>query len=207
MPPEDYNHQQILNDAPHYPKFIYGACKSLNEKYATHYFDAYGVDSIGLRFTAVYGVGRTRGMSSFTTQLIEAVALAEPYVCPFGDDAVDWQYVEDVSSSIVLACTCPTTQTRVFNVKGGIRPVKEGVAYLKTLVPDAQITLEPGVLESRGITTQTPIAEEMGFTPAYTMEQGILQTFNPFSGARGIGKNRSKGGACSAYSRKKTPVV
>ena len=81
-------------------------------------------------------VGRA-GLSSFTTQLIEAVALGEPHVCPFGDDSVDWQYVEDVSSSIVLACTCPTTQTRVFNVKGGIRPVKEGVTYLKTLVPDA----------------------------------------------------------------------
>ncbi|RKU14296.1 hypothetical protein C6503_15285 [Candidatus Poribacteria bacterium] len=186
--PEDYNHQQILNDAPHYPKFIYGACKSLNEKYATHYFDAYGVDSIGLRFTAVYGVGRTRGMSSFTTQMIEAVALGEPHVCPFGDDAVDWQYVEDVSHSIVMACTCPTTQTRVFNVKGGIRPVKEGVAYLKTLVPDAQITLEPGVFGISWDYDATPIAEEMGFTPAYTMEQGILKTFNRFRERAGLAK-------------------
>ena len=184
--PEDYNHQQILNDAPHYPKFIYGACKSLNEKYATHYFDAYGVDSIGLRFTAVYGIGRTRGMSSFTTKMIEEIALGKPHVCPFGDDAVDWQYVEDVSSSIVLACTCPTTQTRVFNVKGGIRPVKDGVAYLKTLVPDAQITLEPGVFGISWDYDATTIAEEMGFTPAYTMEQGILKTFNRFRERAGL---------------------
>ena len=48
--PEDYNYQQIENDAPHYPKFIYGACKSMNERYAAHYFDNYGVDTIGLRF-------------------------------------------------------------------------------------------------------------------------------------------------------------
>ena len=178
--PEDYNHQQILNDAPHYPKFIYGACKSLNERYAMHYFDAYGVDSIGLRFTAVYGVGRTRGMSSFTTKMIEAVAMGEPHVCPFGDDSVDWQYVEDVSRSIIMACTCPTTKTRVFNIKGGIRPVKEGVAYLKSLVPDAQITLEPGVFGISWDYDATAIAEEMGFTPAYTMEQGILKTYNKF---------------------------
>lgn len=184
--PEDYNHQQILNDAPHYPKFIYGACKSLNERYAVHYFNEYGVDSIGLRFTAVYGVGRTRGMSSFTTKMIEAVAMGEAHVCPFGDDSVDWQYVEDVSASIVLACTCPTTKTRVFNIKGGIRPVKEGVAYLKSLVPDAEISVEPGVFGISWDYDATAIADEMGFTPAYTMEQGIQKTYNKFRERAGL---------------------
>ncbi len=184
--PEDYDYQQIANDAPHFPKFIYGACKSLNERYATHYFDNYGVDIIGLRFTAVYGVGRTRGMSSFSTQMIESVALGQPYVSPFGDDAIDWQYVEDVSRSIVMSCICPSTKTRVFNVKGGIRPVKEGVAYLKKLAPDAQITLEPGVFGISWDYDATPIAEEIGFTPAYTMEQGILKTFNRFRELAGL---------------------
>lgn len=184
--PEDYNDQQIQNDAPHYPKFIYGACKSMNERYAAHYFDNYGVDTIGLRFTAVYGVGRTRGMSSFSTQMIEAVALGQPYVSPFGDDAIDWQYVEDVSRSIVMSCTCPTTKTRVFNVKGGIRTVKEGAAYLKNLVPDAQLTLEPGVFGISWDYDATPIAQEIGFTPKYTMEQGILKTLNRFRKLAGL---------------------
>ena len=185
--PEDYDYQQIKNNDSHFPKFIYGACKSLNEKYATHYFDNYGIDTIGLRFTAVYGVGRTRGMTSFSTQMIEAVALGHPYVSPFGDDAIDWQYVEDVSRSIVMSCTCPATKTRVFNVKGGIRPVKDGVAYLKKLAPDAQITLEPGVFGISWDYDATPIAEEIGFTPAYTMEQGILKTLNRFRELAGLG--------------------
>ncbi|MBI1925366.1 NAD(P)-dependent oxidoreductase [Candidatus Poribacteria bacterium] len=184
--PEDYNHQQIQNDAPHFPKFIYGACKSLNERYASYYFDTYGVDTIGMRFTAVYGVGRTRGMSSFTTQMIESVALGRPYTVPFSDDAVDWQYVEDVSRSIVMACTCPPTKTRTFNVKGGTRPVKEGVAYLKRLVPNAELTLEPGVFGISWDYDATPIAEEIGFTPAYTMEQGILKTLNRFRELAGL---------------------
>ena len=178
--PEDYNHQRIENDAPHFPKFIYGACKSLNEMYASYYFDNYNVDIIGLRFTAVYGVGRTRGMSSFSTKMIEDVALGRQCVVPFGDDAVDWQYVEDVSQSITMACTCPTTNTRTFNVKGGIRTVQEGAAFLKQLASDAEITLEPGVFGISWDYDATPIAEEIGFTPAYTMEQGILKTFNRF---------------------------
>jgi nucleoside-diphosphate-sugar epimerase len=184
--PEDYNYQQIENDAPHYPKFIYGACKSMNERYAAHYFDNYGVDTIGLRFTAVYGVGRTRGMSSFSTQMIEAAAHGKPYVSPFGDDAIDWQYVEDVSRSIVMSCTCPATNTRVFNVKGGIRTVKEGAAYLKKLVPSAQISLEPGVFGISWDYDATPLTQEVGFTPEYTMEQGILKTLNRFRELAGM---------------------
>ena len=184
--PEDYNHQQIANDAPHFPKFIYGACKSLNERYATYYFDAYGVDTIGLRFTAVYGVGRTRGMSSFSTKMIENVALGKPAVVPFGDDAVDWQYVEDVSNSIVMSCTCPLTKTRIFSVKGGIRPVKEAAEYLKQVIPDAQITLEPGTFGISWDYDAIPIAEEIGFTPVYSMEQGILKTLNRFRELAGL---------------------
>ncbi|MXY28054.1 hypothetical protein F4Y59_07835 [Candidatus Poribacteria bacterium] len=71
-------------------------------------------------------------------------------------------------------------------MKGGIRPVKEGVAYLKTLVPDAQITLETGVFGISWDYDATAIAEEMGFTPAYTMEQGILKTFNRFRERAGL---------------------
>jgi len=184
--PAEYDNQQIPNDAPHYPKFIYGACKSLNERYASYYFDTYGVDSIGLRFTAVYGVGRTRGRSSFTTQLIEAVALGHPYRCPFSDDAVDWQYVEDVSRSILSASLCPQTEDRVFNVKGGIRPVKEGIAYLTRLVPEAQITLEPGLFGISWDYDATAIAKQIGFTPTHTMEQGILKTLNRFREIAGL---------------------
>lgn len=178
--PEDYNHQQIKNDAPHYPKFIYGACKSLNERYASFYFDNYNVDIIGLRFTAVYGVGRTRGMSSFSTKMIEDAAMGRPSVVPFGDDAVDWQYVEDVSQSILMACTCPTTRTRVFNVSGGIRPVREAAEYLKRIVPDAKITLKSGVFGISWDYDATPVAEEIGFTPMYSMEEGIQKTVSRF---------------------------
>lgn len=178
--PEDYNHQQIQNDAPHYPKFIYGACKSLNERYASFYFDNYNVDIIGLRFTAVYGVGRTRGMSSFSTKMIEDTAMGRPSVVPFGDDAVDWQYVEDVSQSILMACSCPTTRTRVFNVSGGIRPVREAAEYLKQIVPDAKITLKSGVFGISWDYDATPVAEEIGFTPMYSMEEGIQKTVSRF---------------------------
>ena len=178
--PDDYNHQQVKNDSPHFPKFIYGACKSLNERYAEHYFDEYGLDTIGLRFTAVYGVGRTRGMTSFTTKMIEAVALGKTYEVPFGDDAVDWQYVEDVSRSIIMSADCPATKTRAFNVRGGIRGVKEGFDYLKAIDPEASISLDPGIFGISWDYDASAIAEEIGFVQDYTMERGIDKTLDRF---------------------------
>ena len=70
--------------------------------------------------------------------------------------------------------------------KGGIRAVKEGVAYLKKLVPDAQITLEPGVFGISWDYDADPIAQEVGFTPQYTMEKGILKTLNRFRELSGL---------------------
>lgn len=184
--PADYNHQRIANDAPHFPKSVYGACKSLNEFYGKFYGDNYGLDIVGLRFTAVYGVGRTRGLSSFSTKMIECVALGQPYKVPFSDDSIDWQYVEDVSRSIIMCSQAKKTKTVNFTVKGEIRPVKEGVAYIKKLVPEAQLTLEPGVFGISWDYDSTPIEQEIGFKPQYTMEQGILKTLNRFRELAGL---------------------
>src|SRR5439155_6788509 len=37
-------------DAPHGPTTVYGATKSMNEFMARHYHEAFGVESVGLRF-------------------------------------------------------------------------------------------------------------------------------------------------------------
>lgn len=178
--PDDYGGKQVGNDAPHYPKFIYGACKSLCERYAEHYFAEYDCDNIGLRFTSVYGVGRTRGMSSFTTKMIEAAAYGESYTAPFGDDIVDWQYVEDVATVIATALTAPTTKTRCFTVKGDYRSVKEGVDAVKRLVPDADISVEGGVFGIQWDYDASTLRDELGFQPVYGMEAGIEHTLARF---------------------------
>ena len=178
--PADYGGRQVSNDDPHFPKFIYGACKSLCERYADHYFGEYGCDSIGLRFTSVYGVGRTRGMSSFTTKMIEAAAYGEAYTAPFGDDVVDWQFVEDVARVITTALSAPTTDTRSFTVKGDYRSVKEGIAAVRKLVPGADLSAEDGVFGIQWDYDDSTLREELGFVPTYDMEAGIERTLARF---------------------------
>ncbi len=176
----------IANDACQRPNTVYGGCKSLCEVLARHYYETRGVDSIGFRFTGVYGLGRNRGKTSFTTVMVEKAVRGEPYTVPFATDLYDWQYVDDVAEVILKALDAPSTMTRVFNTQGDVRPVYEGVEYLKTLVPEAELSTEPGEVGIAWEYDTAPLREELGFVPRHTMEMGILKTLNAIRGEEGL---------------------
>lgn len=183
--PEAYGSQAVPNDADHRPQSVYGACKSLGEYLLTYYQDQFGVNGIGLRYTAVYGVGRERGLSSFSTEMIRKAVGGEAFDVPFGDDTIDWQYVEDVSALTLRAAQVERTKTRVFNTKGDLRPVRDGVDFLKRLAPNARLKLLPGKFGIAWDYDCSPLEQELGFRPSYTMERGILKTFNLYRGQMG----------------------
>lgn len=184
---EDNHKRKIRNDAPHRPNTLYGACKSLSEYLANYYADHHGLDSVGLRYTLVYGPGRggnTKG--AFATEMIRKAALEEPYEVPYGEATVDWQYVEDVSRLTVHACEAPSSKTRVFNTRGDTRPVKDVVNYLKGLVPAAQFTLKSYDYGLFMDCDTSPLEMELGFKPHYSMEIGVLKTLNTFRRQAGL---------------------
>ncbi|MCP9493903.1 MAG: NAD(P)-dependent oxidoreductase [Pyrinomonadaceae bacterium MAG19_C2-C3] len=176
--PEEYDGRTVANDAHHRPQSVYGACKSLGEFLLSYYHNNYGINAVGLRYTAVYGVGRERGLSSFSTEMIRKAAAGEDYEVPFGDDTIDWQYVEDVSRLTLLAADTGETKTRIFNTGGELRPVSEAVAYLQRLAPDVRLTVRPGKFGIAWDYDTSPLIDELGFRPEYSMEQGIHRTFN-----------------------------
>jgi len=177
-PPEYYTDEYLADDAPHHPVSVYGACKSLNEYMASYYFDKFKVDNVGLRFTAVYGLGRIRGASAFATELIEKPALGKPAKVPCGDDTIDWQYVEDASKAILLAIKSKKTKTRIFNTRGDLRSIKEAAKYIQRLIPGADVTLKPGKFGIIWKYKTRRIEQELGFKPEYSMEKGIKKTVN-----------------------------
>jgi UDP-glucose 4-epimerase len=179
-PAEEYGNKPIANDAHHRPQSVYGAYKALGECLLNYYFDTYTLDVVGLRYTAIYGVGREVGRTSFTTEMIKKTAQQLPYEVPFGEDRIDWQYVEDVSRVTICALDVKQTKTRVFNTQGDVRSVAEGVAFLKRLEPKAELTLLPGKLGLAWQYDSEPAKRELGFEPKFTMEQGIEKTFNSY---------------------------
>lgn len=134
----------VRNDAPHYPTTIYGIFKSACERLGQLYWSRHGIDTIGLRFAQGYGPRKARGRP-FGYELFEAAAAGGRYSVPYGDDLVNWQYVDDIADLLVRALALPPTETRVFNTSGEVISMRETVRLLRELAPECELTLEPGV--------------------------------------------------------------
>jgi nucleoside-diphosphate-sugar epimerase len=184
-PPEAYSQEFIPNDAPHYPQNLYGATKSIDEQFASHYVDRYSLDISAIRLVLVYGAWQSRGRTAaIIQQMVCNPALGKPGKVPAaGDNILGWTYVDDAARAIILACKAGKTRTRSFSVRGNIHSVLEIVDYVKELIPSAVINLlSLERSQSHLIMTckydTSRIEEELGFHTQWTMKQGIKETIN-----------------------------
>jgi UDP-glucose 4-epimerase len=177
----------VPNDAPHFPETLYGIWKSANERLAALYFTRSGVDSIGLRFNQGYGPGKKRGRP-FGYQLFEYALLGQPYRVPYGDDLVNWQYIEDIAAVIVRALDGPPTRTRVFNTTGEVITMRETVDLLRGFLPGARLDLEPGRTGLAWRFDTTALREEIGFGTPLSVAEGFQRTIATMQHWRDAGK-------------------
>ena len=166
------------NDAPHYPISLYGACKSFNEYLSTHYTEKYGVDTLGLRFPAVYGAGRMRGAAMYFAHLIENPALGLPCRVPMADAVYNWLYVVDAALLVEQALRAGKTKTRNFNVSGELASMRQAVAIIQEWLPDAVFELEPGEYPIVEALDSSVLRDEVGFTPQWPLRKGLLDSLN-----------------------------
>ncbi len=183
--------QWIANEAYHAPTGLYGAVKTMNERLGMHYKYRRELDNIGLRFTHVYGYGKAltipRGTGvDYLTELLEKTAAGEPGVISNGDDAPDWLYVEDVARAIRLASEASQTRSSGLTIVGDTRPMQEAVAYVRQLLPEADLQVTPGG-NHRGIRYDGSVTEEaIGYSPQFPMEAGFRKTINRVRAQRGL---------------------
>jgi nucleoside-diphosphate-sugar epimerase len=176
----------VANDAPHFPETLYGIWKSTNERLSGLYFDRFGVDSIGLRFNQGYGPGKKRGRP-FGYQLFEHALLGLPYRVPYGDDLVNWQYVEDIAAVIVRALHASTTRTRVFNTTGEVITMRQTVDVLAELLPQARLELEPGRTGLVWRVETAALREHLGVAAPVTVRDGFARTVDTLRAWRDAG--------------------
>jgi UDP-glucose 4-epimerase len=192
-PPEAYSQEYIPNDAPHYPQNLYGGTKSLDEQFANYYVDKYGMDISAIRLVLVYGAWQSRGRTaSIIREMVINPALGKPGKVPAArDNILGWTYVEDATRAIMLACKSGKTKSRSFSVRGAIHSIGEIIDYVKTMIPDADISvLSLEKSKSHLIMTckydMTAIEQELGFKLQWTMKQGIKETINQVRKEKGL---------------------
>lgn len=183
---ELYHTDLIPNDVVLKPTLVYGATKTFNEFLGEWYFQNRGLEAIGLRYTMVFGIARMRGAGQYATNLINKPAEGEKGIVEHGDTAPNWIYVEDAARATVLASQCPNPKTRNFTIGGETKSIRELRDYILTLLPEADIELEPGVFPAAYNLDCTAAEQELGYKYEYSAEQGARATINLIRAKRGL---------------------
>lgn len=172
---------ELSEDDPPAPDSVYGACKLFNEHIASYYASAYGLDPIGIRPTSVFGEGRghRRGADSDHFMVLPELAmLGNAVTMPPDDQVSDWMYCRDAAEVFLRAYRAHNLKHRVFNMSGAPRPTGEITAYLREILPQANISVSDKPFTMTSLVNTDRLRDELNFTPKYTVEEGILAYLN-----------------------------
>jgi len=178
-------------DAPCKPTTVYGYMKLFNEVMGIHFYNQFGLDTIGLRFGMNYGPGgrllaaemERKYASALVLSVIEKVALGKPVTIPFHEStSFHWVYVKDNVRAMILALKAGKTKNRIFNVCGeDNHTLGEMAEILRKIVPSADIRFGAASMPSSLRTSEalrmdcSAALEELGYVPEYTLEQGLRE--------------------------------
>lgn len=176
--PDFVQEERLPNDVPHAPVTLYGKFKDTCEFLGKYYNEAYGLETVGLRYVTIYGMARMRGGSNWINGLLNQPALGIASQVPCGGYAPNIVYVKDAARATVLAATADTGRlTRsAYYVSGDQRPISEIRDYVMQLLPEADITLVPGSYEVRESYDTSVEERDLGYVPEYDAFRGARET-------------------------------
>jgi UDP-glucose 4-epimerase len=161
------------------PETIYGQTKLASEHLLKWYYRKHGLDTRALRFTWVFGPGRTRGITAlWSSSILDAVARNEAQVISNPDETGDWLYVKDAVKAIMTLYDAKAPTQRIYNIAGGVHSIREVATLAQRLKPEAKITLSEG----GGRQSPYPAAyddsaarRELGWFPSYSIDQAVKE--------------------------------
>ena len=171
--------EPVADDAVKNPETIYGQTKLASEHLLKWFYRKHGLDARALRFTWVFGPGRTRGITAlWSSAILDSVARGESLVVSNPDETGDWLYVKDAVKAIMTLYDAETPTQRIYNIAGGAYSIRDVVNVAQTFKPDATITL----VEDGGRQSPYPAAyddsaarREIGWKPSYSIEDAVKE--------------------------------
>jgi nucleoside-diphosphate-sugar epimerase len=183
--PIDSNHPVLLATEGPGTNF-YGASKVSEEAFCWAYHQAFGLDFITLRPSAVYGFGMQWPL--FVKPMVENSLRKLPTTFDHGREFPrDYTHVGDVAQIILRAIDAPADQVRdrTFYAATGQPLVTAGQAAetIMDLIPGADIRIEPGLsaadlleIRFRGVLDISNAKEQLGYKPEFTnIRDGLLE--------------------------------
>jgi len=170
------------------PVSAYGASKLALEGYASAYCGSYGLNTVALRFSNVYGLysyHKGSVVAEFFKNLIDGQPLV---VYGDGKQTRDFLYVHDLVDAIVLADKADTPG-EVFQIASGRETsLQTLLETMKRVLPDQKFDIRYEPARAGEILRNYASIEKahrlLGFDPRTTLEDGLKATWKWFLSRR-----------------------
>jgi UDP-glucose 4-epimerase len=171
--------EPVSDHAVKNPATIYGQTKLASEHALLWYARKHGLDTRAVRFTWVFGPGRTTGITAvYSSLLLDAIARGEPMEVPNPDETGDWLYVKDAVKAILAVWEAREPKQRIYNIAGGVHSIRQVVEIARRYRPDARVILREGGAYASPYPAaydDGPARAELGWRPDYTIEEAVRE--------------------------------
>jgi UDP-glucose 4-epimerase len=185
--------------APH----VIPTFKRISELLGQHLATATGLEIIHLRISGAWGpLGHLPNFAFPAPQFVYAAATGTPVdLSGVGgrtraDDGLDLCYVHDLGRAIALLQTADTLAHTTYNVGAGrMTTNREVIAAIKSVVPDFEVELEPGVSVPPSYLDITRLHHDTGYLPEWDVERSVADYIEYFRADSSKTGNRPCGGS------------
>jgi len=166
------------------PVSPYGASKLVGEGYCSAFFGSYGLNTVALRFSNVYGP-YSHNKGSVVAQFFRNLAHKQPLIVyGDGEQTRDFLYVSDLVEAIVLADKSETPG-EVFQIASGRETsIRTLLDTMKKVLPDLSfdIRYEPSRAGeiSRNYASIEKARRLLGYDPKTKLDDGLKNTWQWF---------------------------
>lgn len=178
--------EPVPDDARKNPETVYGQTKLACEHLLQWYWRKHGLDTRALRFSWVFGPGRTTGITALYSSLIlDAIAKDDPITITNPNERGDWIYIKDAIRALLALWEAKDVKQRIYNITGGVHSIGDVVKIAQKIKPKSKVTIaDKGESQS-----PYPVAyddrvarQEIGWEPKYSIEMAVKEHIDIVSG-------------------------
>lgn len=178
----------IHEELPPHPVSPYGASKLAGEGYCSAYYKTFGLETVALRFSNVYGPGSTKKTSVVAKFIKQALNGECLYVYGDGTQTRDFIYIDDLIRALVLSATKEQVGGETFQIASSRETTIDELITVIMKIFDKYEIKRPDVIKSqprlgdvkRNYSNTDKARDRLNWKCQFELKQGIDQTIKWF---------------------------